>query len=1434
MRHSPTRSLLLVLAVFATGNLAQATDLPGFGAGLKSRVMIQFDNSRSMLLAPDPLSDALGDLTYAADDYDPDNNPGGSCKNKLCLGKRVISNLLPNYESLVDMGLATYYQFQRVNVIPTGGGETWCQYDVLAAPGETRSFLSYTDLGATTPCVPNSCVNPAPYDQYTCTQTGTSWDVVQWFDPSHGSDVGVSSYVYNGRTWQLSWTELQPPGPPWNWFLVAKNPTCPTPTTPGATYTETNRGDWGCTGSNPCQMFYEDQVVTGTTLSLTTYRDMGPSYNSSGTTYSQAGTSVESWDVGSPPCNQPTYVETNSSNVPGCSSGTPCDMTYLRTDTSSGTDTQSFYQDHGATTTINSIVYAQSGSMVQAPFEIQLTVANPTCRTSGYTDTTHWDCSPSKPCDMTYTGTRVVPGEITQQFCQYQRTQYLYSATFSSSACVYQRTVYNYVAPGPDQTWCEYSRYVYDFTSPVFTYQYQTYGGEIVDSTWVEVDLYNDWCGTPYASGLGPNKVCPPTIDNSGQPCWPGRHCPLVWRSPISAGADAGLTFPSGRNSYYVGSSPGTPSGCMAVDAPDAGIAQPDPGGYYRDWCWALGTVPGVRLDVRQVTDYYDPSTANPADGGFPMARKYSGWSRAEDGTQNPSLVFIDIDGGTLDPILQAMKKYYPIDAPKPNPLGIRTSNNDVFQDYTPLYGAAKNAHDYFANLIANDPDAACRNYYYLIVTDGQEYTPMNYSDTDLERVIDSMRRIPVAGLGTKDVKTYVVGFGSLAQGGALDLMARAGGTAIDPVTLRTDLVNGTALNAVDELALADSLNLVFSYLAAGTFTRSKPLLAVDGSRIYAPYFRRLPSTQEWPGGLAAFNVDINGVISSQLWDYGQQINTQPTRTIYTHVPSNPSLVYFDTTASGANANPTDQASIYSQMGVAQVDGDEVITFLRDMSLSELFVDGSRKTSRASDIYHSNPAVVGAANHSSVWGGSNPSQQALYDAYKATTTSREITLYIGANDGMLHAIREDANPSPASWAGTERWAYVPPAVLGQLPNNRVAHTFTVDGSFGIEDVCFGSCASASDWKTVLVGALREGGPALYSLDVTDPNSPKYLWTFYDGNLGNTFSPPVIARLRVNLTGTPVDRWVAFVGGGVSTTVNRGNYFYIIDATTGAILQDSVGTQAIYQVDLLGGLPKNNIPPRVTVYRPLDASYASTVYFGDTQGRLNRVDLTSGSLATMRPQRFFDPADANCQADIFGNSNTPILRASDGVQVGSLPFPNPSDPQPIYPNAVLAKDRTGRKMLFLGTGDSTNPTTTTDLNYFYAIRDPDTGGSCSGVPAWVKVFDPGEKVIADPVIAGNALILSTFLPPPPGAACSNSGSANIFGFDMITGRPASVLNDGRGNMVSKIQITGQGIVSDLAISGKNLVFNTSNNPTSVQTVGLNLNASVSVRSWQRVR
>ena len=74
------------------------------------------------------------------------------------------------------------------------------------------------------------------------------------------------------------------------------------------------------------------------------------------------------------------------------------------------------------------------------------------------------------------------------------------------------------------------------------------------------------------------------------------------------------------------------------------------------------------------------------------------------------------------------------------------------------------------------------------------------------------------------------------------------------------------------------------------------------------------------------------------------------------------------------------------------------------------------------DIYHSEMVVVGAPSAETAFVSQN--QEAYfrsikgYDAWAASKSSREETIYVGANDGMLHAI--DTSD------GTERWAFVPP------------------------------------------------------------------------------------------------------------------------------------------------------------------------------------------------------------------------------------------------------------------------------------------------------------------------------------------------------------------------------------------------------------------------
>ena len=114
---------------------------------------------------------------------------------------------------------------------------------------------------------------------------------------------------------------------------------------------------------------------------------------------------------------------------------------------------------------------------------------------------------------------------------------------------------------------------------------------------------------------------------------------------------------------------------------------------------------------------------------------------------------------------------------------------------------------------------------------------------------------------------------------------------------------------------------------------------------------------------------------------------------------------------------------------------------------------------------------------------------------------------------------------------------------------RHAHTYGVDGSVAVADVCgpgfSGSACTVKDgWRTLLVGALGKGGGGLYALDITDPANPLTKWEVssplgmvasraFTPRLGETWGAPVIARTQTS-TGKP---WSVFVGGGVVPSVD---------------------------------------------------------------------------------------------------------------------------------------------------------------------------------------------------------------------------------------------------------------------------------------------------------
>jgi|Deesub1362A_J573_1020465.scaffolds.fasta_scaffold00284_21 hypothetical protein len=147
----------------------------------------------------------------------------------------------------------------------------------------------------------------------------------------------------------------------------------------------------------------------------------------------------------------------------------------------------------------------------------------------------------------------------------------------------------------------------------------------------------------------------------------------------------------------------------------------------------------------------------------------------------------------------------------------------------------------------------------------------------------------------------------------------------------------------------------------------------------------------------------------------------------------------------------------------------------------------------------------------------------------ATGGYRDIVVFVGADDGMLHAFHAgsyDTNSGEYDvGTGKEIWAYIPSNLLGSLgeqpfnvkynPDNPTDYSIfepkvSVDGSPAIGDflVNIGTEASpAYEWHTLLIGTAEIRNTAnedhskgiLFTMDVSNPYAPELLWEnkYYD-------------------------------------------------------------------------------------------------------------------------------------------------------------------------------------------------------------------------------------------------------------------------------------------------------------------------------------------------
>ncbi|MDQ7784218.1 MAG: PilC/PilY family type IV pilus protein [Desulfomonilaceae bacterium] len=160
------------------------------------------------------------------------------------------------------------------------------------------------------------------------------------------------------------------------------------------------------------------------------------------------------------------------------------------------------------------------------------------------------------------------------------------------------------------------------------------------------------------------------------------------------------------------------------------------------------------------------------------------------------------------------------------------------------------------------------------------------------------------------------------------------------------------------------------------------------------------------------------------------------------------------------------------------------------------------------DIIYSTPVVVGAPTLASAVPGSPHYQD--YLTYRANNFYRPKMVYVGGNDGMLHAFLlarwddttkewvHDPRDSRCTDCGTEVWAYVPSSLLPDLQRlakptygtSTCQHLAMVDLAPQAFDVYIDHDGDGTrEWRTIVIGGLRGGGDAYFAIDVTEPPVP---------------------------------------------------------------------------------------------------------------------------------------------------------------------------------------------------------------------------------------------------------------------------------------------------------------------------------------------------------
>jgi type IV pilus assembly protein PilY1 len=474
------------------------------------------------------------------------------------------------------------------------------------------------------------------------------------------------------------------------------------------------------------------------------------------------------------------------------------------------------------------------------------------------------------------------------------------------------------------------------------------------------------------------------------------------------------------------------------------------------------------------------------------------------------------------------------------------------------------------------------------------------------------------------------------------------------------------------------------------------------GDGFYTAWFKPGGRRSLWPGHLQAFTVNSSLVVTDRFgnpaidpvtdlfyepryphWDSADRLlSTFSTRTIYTtksglRAPFTPAGI----TAADLGPLLLSEEPQFPQdpnqpdFTTAEQLADAVVSWLHGYDSFDEDDDSSYTDVREfvlGDIFHSNAIAIGPPlPYLRFEAGYGPASD--INSFMGSYKQRSRVIYVGANDGMLHAFNagqfQDPNTSVVGdeyytpGNGNEMFAYVPGVLLPrvkQLPKLDTGKQYMVDGSGAAADVWIDydgdGIKEGSEWTTSLLTPLREGGEGMLALDVTDPNAtggnhgpyPRLMWevtpTSHAGtpwfnahvNLGQTWSRPIITRVKLrgaigsgdrcganNGDGDCREEWVAIFGAGYRPQGDPNLASYTNDPNNPNYTRKGRGVYMVRVRDgsILASLQQDPnhatfskmryaIPAEPAVLDLNFDGFADVMYIGDLGGQLWKWDLSA--------------------------------------------------------------------------------------------------------------------------------------------------------------------------------------------------------------------------------